>query len=283
MKNDEFKRKTDDFLTKPPVWDDMYSGWDDIELTFDELGSSPEELVREKSGGKRESALKILKDWFLAHADRLPAIFEDTSKYRNLVVQMALVLLYPGRSKIVIDWLDRELIRRIDFKSWSRTIPGFGVDDLKQEARIHLVTKVINDIRWIEKRIEPYLRACINNLLANLYNKEWAQKRTGRKRDDQERREQETIIWFKKTLEEKNDLPVTEISGSLESDEEKIPSSIPLDLQQLLTERQLEIALQRDQGFSYKEIARAMGINEKMVGREIREIKKILRQYYQQM
>ena len=212
MKNDEFKRRTDDFLTKPPVWDDMYSGWDDIELTFDELGSSPEKLVREKSGGKRESALKILKDWFSAHADRLPAVFEDTSKYRNLVVQMALLLL--RQNKLVINWLDNTIIDKIYPKSWARTIPGHGIDDLKQEARIHLVTKVVNDIIWVEKGIEEHLRKCVRNRWRDLYRKEKAQKRGS----------QETIISFEKI----DDQPDTEISGSLEFNLEEIRKQILL-------------------------------------------------------
>jgi len=280
VKNNEFKQEANDFVTKPLTWKKVYAAWDEIYLTWDELRLSLEELVRLKSPCKQESALKILEGWFLAHAEHLPFVFENTTRYRSIVVQIALRLLYPDGNPIVINWLNNKVIGNL--KSWR--IPGYGTDDLRQEAHKHLIDKVINDIRWIKREIEPYLKTCVKNLLANLYNKEWAQKRTGRKRDDQERREPETIIWLKKTLEEKNYLPVTEISGSLEP-EEQIPNLVLSDLRQLITEENLGILIKTSQRFSQKEIATSMGIDERTVRRRLEKMKsnEKLRRYYRQI
>jgi RNA polymerase sigma factor (sigma-70 family) len=251
-----FKRRLEKFLTKPLPITDIHIPVTQVDfLTVEELSMPLEQLLQTQSASVFWAASKILKRWLIVRKEFLPVIFQDAVAYKGFVVLIALKILI--RTPVVTDWLYNEIIKKVRIKPFDIHTK----EDLRQEAYIHLVSRVIKDVGYIRNRAEPYLKRCINNFLID--------------------------YWRKHT---KGAFPESLMRLLIPLDDSKRISGLTIPLDEYLacgiTQRQLDIAIfKTEHGYTNKEIAKKLNVSERTVRRDMdaigknRELYKLLTEH----
>lgn len=258
-----FKARLDNFFTEPLRIGDLDITFGEFgDLTIGELKFPLDKLLKEKSPCKFRPALKIIENWLVARKQFLPSIFKDTTRYRNIVVTLALYLsLYRIENKIALLWFYQQIIERVSLKDLKVPYDIYGEDDLKNMA-VSEIKKIINErfitkAKDLKKRIEPYLRVCVKNLLRNFYKGVHAQKR---------------FPSVKIPLDKSKHLP----EHSIQTFPEEVNLSLIIqELQEIVTPRQLDIITLRYSSpkLSNREIAEMLGCSKKTIDREMKAIR----------